>query len=642
MCGIAGYLLADDGVAPNLEAMVDSLRRRGPDQADHVGLDRGGLGAARLSLVGGACGRQPRRRRGSGSLFVMNGEVYDWHERAEEAGLDVRSDTAFAHEMVEIDIDRARRFRGGFALAWMSPAGDRLVLATDAFGQRPLYYTERDGRFIFASTLGALAAAGSRFAVDDDDFADLLALQFYRPGRTLARSVRRLQPGAVLRVERRSGRLVSRLRRDALTLTPDASVHATSSVLRSTPGVDDDVHRDDGNDPASAVRALFLESARLQGLGGPASLALSGGLDSTAVLGALAHADRRPAHAIVGRFDEGESYDEAPFARAAARAYDVPLTEFTLDATTWGAAIEETVLALEMPVAGPGSVSQFLLARQVASTSRIFLSGQGGDEFFGGYERFRLLQDLTAGATAPRDVAYRPLFDRMHAVRDGGPAAMWWAALDRRGTLARLLDLPPTTWAGAEERWRATMTSTTGSASTSTSTQPMTWPARALAFERDVLLPGLLHVDDRLCGWFGMEGRSPFLDQPLVSRLLAVAPDDASPPSEPRHLFRRALGDLLPAPVRDRRDKRGFPIPLAQWFGDPLRDFVRDVLMSRASLERGYLRRDAIERHLDDDGAAGRATFLLLALEFWHRLFVDHDVSSHAATAARPGVRTSS
>ncbi len=579
MCGIAGYMAGRNGTPLPLEPMLRALRHRGPDDSAWRRLGSSGMGATRLALVGGAKGNQPNERRGA--LLVLNGEFYNHEERDAENP----SDTAALHRALENEgVAAIDRVRGPFALARLDEGGSRLVLARDRWGQRPLYVAECDGRFLFSSELRALIAGGMTPATDEESLACLVSYQFLPPDRSLLRGVSKVPPGEIW---------VVRVADDGFRI--DRARLTSPRVPRETLGQELDA-------------ALDLQRPR----GHRSAVFLSGGLDSTVVTMGLLRRGSPPDLAIVGRFPDLPEADESSHAAHVADLAGVPLWVESLSSESWREAFEDAMAALEEPMAGPGSVSSFLLAARAAETgARIVYTGQGGDEVFGGYERLRILQDLIHGRHPLRDPAYARLVlamkgafrreDRLapyrHALRRGASAR---GRLAERGAALLSRSNP------LDERLPRT-------------SSPEEALRRAESFEMEVLLPGLLQVDDRVIASFGMESRAPLLDPRVSAAALAVPLDARSPSHAPRRLFRETFHRDLPRSIAVRRRKLGFPVPLARWWRGPLREWVVDTLRSRSFRDQGYLRPGGIPSLIRDDGQAGRNLFFWLALDAWHR-----------------------
>ncbi|MHC4848882.1 MAG: asparagine synthetase B family protein, partial [Planctomycetota bacterium] len=319
-------------------------------------------------------------------------------------------------------------------------------------------------------------------------------------------------------------------------------------------------------------------------------VALSGGIDSTLVA-ALAPGERIAYH---GRVDHPDC-DESAYARAAAEELGIPLVEVPISADACWEVLPQVVRALEEPVAGPGSMAQYLVARRASEDVRILLSGCGGDELFGGYARaVALVRD-----DPPAELAnYEPLFAR---VRGLPPAERAYALLERT-PFTRDFTAPRDAFLEAFAIGDL---------------EPLAAAARA---EMGIILPGLLQVEDRVTMAHSVESRVPLLDRRLLTVATRLAPDqrvDAT--GRAKALLRDAAAPHLPAAVRDRRDKMGFPLPLRDWFEGPWQEPVREILHDRRAIDRGWIEPDALTGHDRYD----RRLYSALQFELWARAFLD-------------------
>ncbi len=584
MCGFAGYIAKNQPDSSQLiERMTQSLLHRGPDGMGHARAGASEIGVARLAIVGGPQGKQPLKGE-NGSLLGWNGEIYNYRELALPQ-VKSGSDSVVLHSLLEREGEHClSRLRGPFALAHLSQDGRTVLLARDEFGQRPLYFHSDGVRLHFGSEMRALFAAGVPRCVDEEALKDYLSLQFYAPGRTLFADVEQVAPGAWVRFEvsaegiRKTGegRFRFQDRIDATDLT------------------------------AEAIAGLLEEACALQSAPeAPAGIMLSGGLDSTVVASALMSQGQGTLQAFVGYPTDTPEMDERHWSRMAAEHCGVSLQEIPVSGAAVAEALPEVVRTLEMPIAGPGSVAQFIVAREASQTCRVVFGGQGGDEVFGGYERMQLLQALEAGQTTASNPLYQPLMDQMQGAGSG--VGSYFAAIHRGPQTAAERQ--------ATERRFSFLLSKSQAAPRIVD--------RAVAFEMDVQLPGLLHVDDRVTARFGMEGRNPLLDQRLVSRVRQLPMSVRSPLLAPRDLFRSAFTAHLPRPIANRRDKMGFPLPLDRWLRNELRSLVGDTFSSQRTIESGYVTRSQALRYADLRDVNPREVFGYLMLDLWRRAFLD-------------------
>jgi len=556
MCGIAGVWGAD---VPRVRRMVARMRHRGPD-ADGVAACGGAtLGCARLAIRGGARGAQPfAAARGT---LVFNGEIYNGAELVKDlawhgVAVDGSSDTEIVARLFDVYGLRAvDRLNGMYALAWADEGA--IHLARDPAGIKPLYYANG----AFASEIAPLLDGGPR-RLCETAFARWSAFHVAYGEETFFEGVRRVPPGGLVRL-------------------PDGAVVRRGGIPFSSPNPALDAER---------VGKVLGRAVADAVPGERYGIALSGGVDSTLVA-ALSSGDRIAYHGRVAH----EGCDEAPYARAAAADLGLPLVEVPITAEACWEVLPRVVAALEEPVAGPGALAQFLVARRAAADVRILLSGCGGDELFGGYAR---AVALVRDEPPPELAHYAPLFAR---VRGLPPAERAYALLERT----------PFPHAPAPPRAAFLEAFAEGGL------DPLAAAARA---EVNIILPGLLQVEDRVTMAHSIESRVPLLDRRLLrvaGRLAPAQRVDAA--GRAKALLRDAAAPHLPAAVRDRRDKMGFPLPLRDWFAGPWREPAREILHDRRTIERGFVDPDALTGHDRYD----RGLYSAVLFELWCRTFLD-------------------
>ncbi|MBM3585837.1 MAG: asparagine synthase (glutamine-hydrolyzing) [Alphaproteobacteria bacterium] len=572
MCGIAGFVARPgqrmpEGLAGRLAA---ALAHRGPDGVGirHVGDTL--LVNRRLAIIDVAGGAQPLVAP-DGTALIANAEIYDYVERRAALG-----ETRFASGSdceVPLALYRARGgafaddLRGMYAIAVHDPMRARLVLARDPFGIKPLYIAETEHGLAFASEIGALVAAGlavRRLNATARD--ELLALQFTCGGETVIEGVRRVLPGETIVVSQ--GRIVERRRRPAL---PEGGPTAWSEA-----------------EALERFDAVWAESVALHRRSDvPYGIFLSGGLDSGAVLAAMARQGLDGVTAFTIAFSGADARDEAAEAARAAAAAGARHVAVPFGEDDFWSLLPGTVAALDDPVADYAAVPTYKLAAEAARVVKAVLTGEGGDELFAGYGRYRS--------------ALRP----------------WWLAgraARRRAALAGLgvLRTEPTVWRDGIAAARA-LAATPG--------------RTALQVEQATEVAEWLHADlltkvDRCLMAHGLEGRTPFLD-PAVAAFAFALPDALKVRGRMgKWLLRRWLDRQAPA-ARSFAAKRGFTVPVGMWIARRADTLGPMVARSPALAElcrpepvAALFRAAARKRH-------GMAAWMLLFYALWHRHHVE-------------------
>lgn len=627
MCGIAGIWSARplEALPPawpqQVRAMLTAIRHRGPDGDGLVAEGGAAMGACRLAIIDPEHGAQPMRTGDGRFTLSLNGAVVNHVElRAdlERAGARFRThcDTEVLLELLARDgAAGLSRVNGMFAGAFHDARDGSLTLFRDPCGIKPLYWTLDGERVLYASEPKALLLALPRPPrLCEEALLDYLSFQIPLGDRTFFDGVRRLPPGTVLTL--RPGR------EPALSPLP-----AWSGSI----DVPDDVDA-----AARSLGELIDDAVRLHLRADvPLGAHLSGGVDSSLVAATAARHLGAPLPVFTGAFDV-DGFDERPHARAVAAEIGATCHEVVPGPLDLAEALPRAVRAMDEPVAGPGLLPQWFVARRAAQSVKVALGGQGGDELFSGYVRHLVLrlelalQDAIRGGDTR---ALRTLASHLDALDGYGPllrrqfgSGLFDAGADRYMTLlhrgAGLPDVLTGDLASAfaahpaEERFRAAYRE-----SARPGDQPVSPVADAARFDRRWFLPALLQVEDRTSMAWSLESRVPLLDR----RVLAFV--DRCPDAlllgdgELKFLLRRAAGDRLPAAARRRRDKMGFPVPLAAWARGPLESFFADLLTDRTARSRGFYDARGVERLLAGESIEARHLWALVNVELWHREF---------------------
>lgn len=564
MCGIAG-IMTEGGREPApaaLAALAGALAHRGPDGQGSYARDGVHLLHTRLSIVDLAHGAQPLISD-DGIALVANAEIYNDPDlrRALPAGFKTGSDCESALHLYRRDgVGFTGGLRGMYAIALHDPGAKRLVLSRDPFGIKPLYYAETPAGFCFASEAQALVASGLVTARLNDPARDeVLGTQFSAGRETPFAGVFRVLPGETVVVE--GGKITRRLRRPAVTAQPAAP-------------------RDDA--AATAQFGVVWENSVLahQRSDVPFGMFLSGGIDSCSVLATMAKLNAKPVLAFTAAFPGTAAHDERAAARAAAMAVGAIHVEVDVTAADFWAALPAIAQAMDDPVADYAIVPTYLLAKQAARDVKVVLTGEGGDELFAGYGRYR--------------AAIRPLF----------PKRPWRRPLFAfDGLRAPLKD------------WRRSI----DAAERDVATAGFKGLSAAQAVDIAAWLPGdLLTKLDRCLMAHGLEGRVPFLD-PEVAAFAFSLPDRQRVRGHGKWVVRHWLAENFRA-ANAFLPKRGFTVPVVEWIAAEGRRL--GPLVARAPGVSEMCHPEAVERlfaGLAANAKGGSAAWMLLFYALWHR-----------------------
>jgi asparagine synthase (glutamine-hydrolysing) len=612
ICGIATTHGAADVDA--LRAMSELLVHRGPDSAGEHLDDGVALAARRLSIIDLEHGDQPIANEDGSCVVVQNGEIYNYPElrRELERGgheLRTRCDTeALVHLYEEHGLGFAERLRGMFAAAIWDARRRRLVLARDRYGIKPLYYRQLGGELRFASELRALP----RGDIDLEALEAFLAFNSIPAPYSIFREVRKLPAGYVLVWE-------------------DGEV-SLERYARPGPAAEDELRDGDVGELVEELRARLRDSVRAHLLSDvPVGVLLSGGVDSAALAALAAQETPERVHTFTIGFAE-RSFDEREDARRVAERYGTEHHELLVRPEP-ELLLRALAEAFDEPFADSSALPTYLVSQLAAEHVKVALSGEGGDELFGGY--YTYVADLVSDRLAPLARAARPLVEAL-------PASTRKASLDYKAKrFVRAAHLPPLErHHGWKEIFsadaRADLTgrrATFDPVDVYRARYAETAGAPQLARLQDVdfgvyLVDDLLVKTDRASMAHSLEARVPFLD-PLVTNLAFSLPTRLKVRGLAKKvLLRKAVEPLLPAEVVHGR-KRGFSIPAAAWLRGGLEPFARATLSPENLQRQGFFRAPPVTRLIDEHVAGredwSRQLWGLLAFTLWYERHVEQE-----------------
>jgi asparagine synthase (glutamine-hydrolysing) len=634
MCGICGLVSLDGATAPDpaaLAAMNETLVHRGPDSDGSVIDGPAGLAMRRLSIIDLAGGDQPIANEDGRIQVIQNGEIYNYRELMDE--LRGRGHTFSTHSDTEVLVhlyeERGPAFvealRGMFAIAIWDARHGRLLLARDRFGIKPLYYRVADGAISFASELKALLRQpGFSREIDPEALEAFLAFNSIPAPLTIFREARKLPPGHTLVAEGGEVTVVRYAR--------PAPVHA--GEVRSEG--DDALAEELLDRLRDSVRAHLVSDV-------PVGVLLSGGIDSSALTAmAAAESGYRVSTFSIG-FEES-SFDELDRARLVAKRYGTDHHELTLrpDAVDL---LPRLVEAFDEPFGDSSALPTYLVSQLAADTVKVVLSGEGGDELFGGY--YTYVADRLAPRIGRAAPFLRPLVERL-------PSSSAKVSFDYKAKrFVRGAHLPPVE---RHHAWKEIFSPDAQSdlLSADRVSDPLdvyraryaeTEGAEELARLQDLdlgiyLVDDLLVKTDRASMAHSLEARVPFLDPVVAELALALDTKRKVRGFSKKRLLRRALEPLLPREI-SRARKQGFSIPVAAWLRGDLAPFARDVLSAETIERQGYLSPEAVNRVLEDHVSGredlSRQIWGLLSFTLWFDRYAREPAAASAGTAGGAG-----
>jgi asparagine synthase (glutamine-hydrolysing) len=623
MCGIAGIFNFDPERRADralLERMTSLVAHRGPDDAGHEIFGNVGLGHRRLSIIDvSTAGHQPMANDDGSVWIAYNGECYNYRELA--SGMRARghrfksdSDTEVILRLYEERGEACfRELDGMFALAIYDGRRQRLILARDRIGIKPLSYHYDSNRLIFASESKALLADPATPAkLDITALSDYLHLLSIPDPRSIFGDVRKLQPGHYLVITTRG---VKEEPYWSLPVSIDESMSYEAAAEEFERRFD------------RAVQSHMVADV-------PVGAFLSGGVDSSAIVSAAGRVSNTPIETFSITFPGLDEFDESPFAEAVAARCGAKHHAFNL-APHLVEALPRIAWHADEPFAISSAFALYFIAKVARERVKVVLTGDGGDEVFGGY----VWRHSDFGEPHPAAAAWveraTVLLRRHPKFRGLMPKRMEGMLRRLQGRDERylqsftcfldneLLDLLEPSLAGqVVDAWENNIVQHV--LETAPSKEQL---ARKLYTDiKTTLVSEMLTKADRMTMAHGLEARVPFLDHHLVEWAFTIPGRHKIRTGSGKALVKTAMERHLPHHVLYRQ-KQGFNVPMKVWMRGELREFVRDTLTTARLSQRGFFRPEAVESMLADHFSGRRDSsnkiFALLMLELWHQLFVD-------------------
>jgi asparagine synthase (glutamine-hydrolysing) len=645
MCGVAGILdssrVTSDALQRRVRDMTSTLAHRGPDdQGIWLDPDAGlALGHRRLAVIDLTReGRQPMLSRDGRVAITFNGEIYNYRElrtRLERSGLGFRgaSDTEVLVEaMASWGVSETLRLLNGmFAFALWDREARRLTLVRDRMGEKPLYYGRIDGAFVFASELRALRAhPGFSGSVDRSALAAYLRHDCVPAPQSIYDGIWKLRPGHILHVDA------------ATTDVPESAPYwslaeiATAGLADPLDGSTDDVVGD--------VEAALTRSVGLRMVADvPVGTFLSGGVDSSLVAALVRLQSPAPPRTFTIGFDDA-AYDEAPHAAGVARYLGTDHTELRVTIDDVVRAVGRLPAVYDEPFADSSQIPTFLVAEMTRRHVTVSLSGDGGDELFAGYARYRLFDErlwkagrilpsrVRAGAGSALTAVPPAAWER--AIGWAGPLLPKAARLSRPGEklykMARALshDSVRTAYPSLMRTWDDPSGVLHSDEPTGSTASPPWLEAGATvdqlmyADQVGYLPDDILAKVDRATMAVSLEARVPLLDHNLVELAWRVPLKHKLRGGSGKWVLRQILARHVPVELFDR-PKMGFGVPIGTWLRGPLRDWAESLLDHRRLTDGGYFRPAVVRRlwleHLGRTGEwpGGNRLWSVLMFEAW-------------------------
>jgi len=626
MCGIAGFISPDNHRAPHaaqrvLDRMCRVIAHRGPDDQGTFVTSEVALGMRRLSIIDLVGGHQPMSGCDDALTIVFNGEIYNFRElQAQLEALGHRfkthSDTeAILHAYEEFGSSCLDHLRGMFAFAVWDARDRELFVARDRAGKKPLYYTLTDpGSFIFGSELKSLREHPEFCGEFSYQALDAYLTFGYVPDPlTIFRNVQKLPPGHYLKFKH--GSVIVKQYWDF------PHEHSDQNLTRSE------------SDWIDELRSLLDESVRIRLVSDvPLGAFLSGGVDSSAVVGLMARHTGQPVKTFSIGFHE-DSYNELKYARIAARKFGSDHHEFIVTPEICDV-VDDLVWHFDEPFADSSAIPTFMVSKLAREHVKVVLSGDGGDELFAGYTRYATHRRRKRFARMPRFVRsglVQSLSHRLPHSAKGRNFLYQIAAEPLDCYLEQIsvfsgLNKPQLYTADFQRHVDQQGAFNLFREYASRAQSPELLDA-LLYLDAKTYLPGdILTKVDRMTMASSLEARTPLLDHKLIEFVARIPAALKMKGFDTKYIFKRAVGDIVPREILNR-SKQGFGVPITEWINQELRQRIRDTFADTRTRQRGYVDPRYVDVLLEEhergrrDHSAG--LWALFVLELWMRMFVD-------------------
>lgn len=625
MCGICGKLVfhRDATVSPALiKGMASAISHRGPDDEGYYVSGPIGLGFRRLSIIDLSGGHQPLSNEDGTVHIIFNGEIYNYQELrryliAHGHVFKTQTDTeTIVHLYEQLGEACVEKLRGMFAFAIWDDRSKSLFLARDRVGIKPLYYLQTPDSVVFASEIKAILADPETKAEVRTSMIDRFLTFDYLPGEeTLFKNIYKLPPAHALTF--RGGKSYKRQYWD-LHFEPS---HSTIGQAKSR------------------LLQLLEESVSLHMISDvPVGFLLSGGIDSTAMLGLARGKTSHPLSSYTIGFSDAQVTDERPYARLAAQQYGSEHHETTISANQFAEFLPSYIWHMEDPVCEPPAVALYYISKLAKKFVKVLISGEGGDEAFAGYSNYRNLLwfERLKHLPPPLRQLFSGGFSLLARFTSSGRSAKYAQFLhsrledsyySRTSNPSRFFNREWPQFYSSDFAQSVDKKFAAQSATKHLRNGQHAGPlGKMLYVDTKTWLPDdLLIKADKMTMANSIELRVPLLDHKILEFAASLPQSFKVRGFTTKYIAKKTLRGLVPREILERK-KAGFPVPYERWLRQDLKDWVRDLLLDAKTAARGYFQKGAVERMLSEDlksGGYSKEIFDLTVLELWHRQFLD-------------------
>lgn len=635
MCGIAGFIdktYYSDDAEQVLDRMCKVIRHRGPDEQG-TWTDNGvALGMRRLSIIDLSGGHQPIFNEDQSVLVVFNGEIYNYQSlkqqlQARGHHFATNSDTeVIVHAYEEYGDECVTHLRGMFVFALWDRKRQRLLAARDRFGKKPFNYYWDGQRLVFGSEIKSLLEANIPREVDPIALDEYLVYRYVPTPLTLFKNVKKLPAAHVLIYE--NGQ-ISTKRYWELPFTV--------------------TNQDDEATSLERIRSLLREAVQIRLMSEvPLGAFLSGGIDSSVVVGFMSQLLSQPVKTFSIGFEE-DTYSELPYARKVAQHFHTDHHEFIVKYDLVSA-LPQLVWAFDEPFGDSSMLPTYYVSKMAREHVTVVLSGDGGDEIFGGYQQYRREYQIQRVPPLARSLLSHASEFMPDGMRGKQRLATWRKDYGTRSIesfmlfpdYARIeLYTPEFYEQVCDHRPFERHLKLYRAVSHLDATAAMQYVDAHTYLTDDIMVKV-----DKTSMLNSLETRAPLLDHVLAEYVTSLRPNVRMHHGTQKHLLKKIAAEMLPVEVLNR-PKQGFSIPLTQWFRNDMNSYAHDVLSSTRARERGIFQPQFLQRLLQTDGTTrlanhSQALWTLLCLELWFQTYMDEPTQHDQAYSATPSTPMSS
>jgi len=622
MCGIAGIVSKDRGAridGATIRAMCDAIVHRGPDDEGIYAQGPVGLGMRRLSIIDLAGGHQPIFNEDRSIAIVFNGEIYNFPElrpELERRGhrFTTNSDTeVIVHLYEDMGPACVTKLRGMFTFALYDRTRDKLLIGRDRLGKKPMHYALAGDRLLFGSEIKSILAVAPELArIDHQALLQYMYFGYILDPLTAFLPIRKLPPGHLLEFER------GELRIQQYWDLPQYATYSPSSEEECLVEMERRL--------AEAVRIRLISDVPLGAL-------LSGGTDSSIVVALMARASSDPVKTFSIGFKQAD-FNEAPYARLVAERFHTDHHELILEPDIVGT-VEKLTRSLEEPFGDSSMLPTYFISCLARQHVTVALSGDGGDEVFAGYDRYRTALHDRALPWVPEWTRslYRNHIHQRLPYSVPGRSLAYSISLPWDKRYAEDVSLQPIfrelRLLSEDVLARAEQDDPLNALHHYLERAPAKDPlSRLLYLDSKTYLPGdILTKVDRMSMLTSLEVRVPILDHVFLEWATSLTPEWKMRGGKQKYMLKKLAQRVgVPREVLDR-PKQGFALPLVHWTRHDLKDMIMSVLLEPRTLQRGYFKPEAVRQLLDEHfrqrrNHSGRI-WRLLAFELWHRNYLE-------------------